>query len=173
MSKRSIAALLILSCLAAAGCGYRLAGRGEGLPRDIRSIGIAPLGNATRYFEIEQKLTGALVREFSERTRFAVYPRDSGVDAVLRGAVTSISATPVQFGRETFGSTFLVSVTVSLRLESARDGRTLYRNDNLLFRDQYVINSDVANFFSEESPAVERLMRDLAASVVSSILESF
>ena len=42
-----------------------------------------------------------------------------------------------------------------------------------MFRDQYVINVDVENFFSELNPALERIGQDFAASVVVGILEGF
>ena len=42
-----------------------------------------------------------------------------------------------------------------------------------LFREQYVINVDVRNFFSELNPALGRIADDFAASVVTTVLESF
>jgi hypothetical protein len=52
-----------------------------------------------------------------------------------------------------------------------KDSSVLWQNDDFLFRERYVLNSSVRDFFSEENPALERLARDFAASLASTILE--
>jgi hypothetical protein len=46
----------------------------------------------------------------------------------------------------------------------------LWQNDNFLYREPYVLNANVRDFFSEENPALERLARDFAASLASTVL---
>ena len=41
------------------------------------------------------------------------------------------------------------------------------------FRNRYEIGSDQVNYFDESEPALERLSRDVARTVVSAILEAF
>jgi len=49
----------------------------------------------------------------------------------------------------------------------------LFENPNYSFHDQYQISHDIASFFEEESPAVDRLSQDFARTLVSNILEAF
>jgi hypothetical protein len=42
-----------------------------------------------------------------------------------------------------------------------------------MFRQQYETTQDLVTFIQEDNPAVQRLARDFAQSVVSDILESF
>ena len=56
---------------------------------------------------------------------------------------------------------------------TARDGRVLYENQNYTFREQYQVSRELSSFFEEESPAVDRLSRDLARTLVSNVLEAF
>ena len=49
----------------------------------------------------------------------------------------------------------------------------LYANPNYIFREQYEITGDVASFFEEREPALDRLARDFAATLVSAVLENF
>ena len=44
----------------------------------------------------------------------------------------------------------------------ARDGRVLYSNPNYVFRDQYQISNELASFFEEQGPALDRLQRDFS-----------
>jgi len=51
--------------------------------------------------------------------------------------------------------------------------KTVYKNDDMVFRDQYQISSDVKSFFQEEDPALDRMSRDLASRLVANVVESF
>lgn len=173
-----------LGAILLSGCGYHPAGSGAALPQGIRTIGIPTLTNSTQSYEIEQRFTQALIREFVERGKFSIVPRDADVDAVLRGEITGIGASPIIYGRDTFQSTYLISVSLKVSLVATKTKKTLYRNDSFLFRDQYTVNARILNnasgsrvaveqFFSEENPALERIAKDFAASVVISVLETF
>jgi hypothetical protein len=54
-----------------------------------------------------------------------------------------------------------------------RKGTLLFENPNYVFREEYQISGQVSSFFEEESPALDRLSRDFARSLVSTILEGF
>ncbi len=165
-----IPALVVVTMLA--GCGYRVASSNR-VPTDISTVAVVPLENATTTFEVEQILTRSLIQSLVEKTRFRVVSDASRADAVMTGVVSNVRANPVTFGAGTFGSTFLVTLTARLELRDRRTGKVLFRNDRFLFREQYVINRDVENFFSEFNPALERIAEDFASSVVTTILEAF
>ena len=69
-------------------------------------------------------------------------------------------------------SSYLVQITAKVVLTS-RDGRVLYRNDKLSFREQYQSTQDLSAFIQEDSAAVPRLSRDMASQIVSDLLNSF
>jgi hypothetical protein len=46
----------------------------------------------------------------------------------------------------------------------------LYDNQNFIFRDTFEFSEDPRSFFNEEDPAVERIARSFAESVVSTIV---
>ncbi|MBP1602108.1 MAG: hypothetical protein H6Q06_2259, partial [Acidobacteria bacterium] len=43
-------------------------------------------------------------------------------------------------------------------------------NPNFLFTERYVLTSKVTDYFSQEGPALDRLSRDFAASLASTVL---
>lgn len=163
-------ALLIL--LLFPGCGYRVAAKNR-LPGDIRTIAVLPLKNQTTTLEVEQILTRSLVRTFVEKTGYRVTRDAEGADAVLDATVSRLIANPVIFGQRTFGSTFLVTLNARVELRERESGKVLFQNNQYIFREQYVINVDMENFFSERNPALERIANDFASSVVTTILEHF
>lgn len=160
-----LCAVLLLSC------GYRVASNNR--VKSFKSVAILPIENSTTTFEVEQYLTRALIQEFVESTGFEVVESASRGDAVLRGTVHDITVNPVTFGRTSFGSTFLVTLRLSIELTDTRNQQVLFRNNNYIFREQYVINVDVENFFTELNPALERIARDFASSVVTTVREDF
>ena len=165
-----ISACLLALLTLAGGCGYRLSNSVKALPDDIRSLGIPTFHNLTNQYRLEQQVTRAVLSEFAARTRLPVNSSSSGVDAVLLGEIRSVSSSPVTFGTDTFGSAFLVTVQMGVKLVRLKDGKVLWQNPDYLFRERYVFNSKVVDFFSEESPALERLAREFAASLASTVL---
>jgi len=156
------------------GCGYRVAGRASALPKEWKTIAVPALENRTMRFQIEQRLTEALVRELLARTRYRVVPEESSADAVLRGEVTQIESNAVLFDAATGRATvLLVTVQIKVRLADRLSGKAHYQNDNFVFREQYEISTDINSFFEEQQPALDRLARDFAARLVSALLENF
>lgn len=164
-----VGAGLLLSLSA---CGYRLAGRTINTSAGIQSLAVPTLVNKTTLQEVEQLLTRALIEQVSERTTLRVSSQENGTDAVLHGEITAFSAAPVIFGAESFASTFLVTIQVSVRITKDGGKKILFENPNYIFRDQYVIHSDVKQFFSEQNPALQRIARDFAASIITTFLNS-
>jgi outer membrane lipopolysaccharide assembly protein LptE/RlpB len=166
---------LSLLLLFATGCGYHTVGAAAHVPPDVQSIAVPFFSNRTQFSHTEVALTQATVRELNTRTRFHVLPTEnsSGADAVLKGTVLSETIVPYTYNSQTGqSSSYFITLTASVLLTD-RDGRVLYRHDGYTFHQQYEATLDLATFVQEDSPAMERLSRDFARSLVSDMLESF
>ena len=85
----------------------------------------------------------------------------------------SFKAEPLTYDSTTGqSSSYLITVTAKVVLTDAGN-RVLYQNSSYLFRQQYQTTQDVVSFIQEDSPAVNRLSRDFASTLVSDMLESF
>jgi len=156
------------------GCGYRVGGRSNSLPKSIRVIAVPALENKTASYRIEQRLTTATVHEFLAKTSYRVVPDPANGDAVLRGRVLSVEAAPLLFDTATGrATTMLVTVKCEITLEERETGKILYHTDNFLFRNQYEISTDVKSFFEEQDPALDRLAQDFAARLVAVVTENY
>jgi hypothetical protein len=155
-------------------CGYRVAGRGDRMPPDIQTIAIPIFENETARFRIEQRLTAAVTREFIERTRFHVTPDPAGADAVLKGMVKDVRAEVITYDLNTGRATSLqIQVTANVKLEDLHTHKVVFANPNYIFREQYQVSQNASGLFEEDQPAIDRLARDLARTLVTEILENF
>jgi len=68
--------------------------------------------------------------------------------------------------------TVLVVVSMKVTLTD-RQGKILFQDPAYVFREQYQVSQDLPSFFEEDSPALQRLSRDFARTLVSNILEGF
>jgi hypothetical protein len=170
------ATLLLAIILIFTACGYHVRPHVGNLPTGIQSIGIPTFQNRTNQYKIEQLISSAVLKQFSLRTRTPVKSSSSGVDAVLLGKIEDVRSVPVTFGTQTvgsqtFGSAFLITVEAKIKLMRTSDSRVIWQNDKFLFRERYELNSNVREFFPEDSPALERLARRFAESLASAILD--
>jgi hypothetical protein len=172
--RRGVAGLVFLALLAACGCGYRVAGSGKAvhLPENVQTISIPAFLNATSTYHVEQVLTRAVVREFETRTRYRIIPQDDGTaDAVLHGIVTNASIAPLTYDGVGVTSA-LVAVNMKVSLVD-RHGKVLYDNPTYGFVSQYQISREPTSFFQEENPALDRLARTFARTLVANVLEAY
>ena len=169
---------MVLLSLASASCGYTLAGRGSFLPPTIKTIGIPDFTNHTPYYEVGQTLSQRVRTEFIGRGKYKVLPQASGVDAVLRAQINSISLTPTAFNSSQQATRYAITVSLGIQLVQTSDDQVLWQNQNQIFREEYQLASgggvlDPATFFGQSSNAFDRMASDFAQTVVSAILEAF
>lgn len=158
-----------------AGCGYHVAGSATHLPPDIGSIDVPIFQTKVVNYHTEVAFTSAVVHELTSRTKDRVTESDKlhAADATLRGTILTETYTPLTYNSQTGqSSTYLITVTASVVLTAA-DGKILYKNNHFRFRAQYQETADLTSFIQEDRPAVNRMARDFARSLVSDILESF
>jgi len=171
---RPLAACPALLLFLLPSCGYRVAGRGDQIPQEVRTIAVLPFFNATSRYKLEQHLTRAVAHEFLTRTRFRVVADESHADATLRGGVINLHVTPIIFdpasGR---GTAIQVIAQLQVTLSERRTGRILYQNQNYEARERYEVAIDPRAYFDESEIAMDRMSQAVARSLVSSVLEKF
>jgi outer membrane lipopolysaccharide assembly protein LptE/RlpB len=174
-AKCCLMATLIVFVLFVAGCGYRTGGNAAAeIPRNVHTIAIPGFVSRSPTFRVEQQLTDAVVREFNARTQYHVVHQSSAdADAVLKGTVLSATSNPLAYDSQTGrAASALVTVNIQVTLTD-RGGKVLFQNPNYVFRDQYELSRDLNSFFQEDSPAMDRLSRDFARTLVANILEAY
>ncbi|HLW51392.1 MAG TPA: LPS assembly lipoprotein LptE [Candidatus Angelobacter sp.] len=166
--------VLIVAALSLAGCGYHAVGRSSRLPENVHVLAVPMFVNQTQTYRVEQLFTRDVVREFIDRTHYRVITDASeSADATLKATVLSAQTAPLTYDPQT-GRISSALVTVSLKVSLVeRGGRVLFDNPNFTFREQYQVSREVTSFFAEETPALQRMSRDFAHTLVSDVLEAF
>ena len=156
------------------GCGYKISGHSDLLPSTVKTIAIPAFGNVTGRYRLTALMPKSLTREFISRTRYQVVADENNADAVLRGAVLNYLFFPTVVDQETGRSAGVqVLVVIQLNLIERASGKVLYTQPSLEVRNRYEIAIDPKAYFEESDLALERVSRDVARTVVSSVLEAF
>jgi hypothetical protein len=179
---RALLATILFVATILSGCGYRVAGRGDALPKTIQVIAVPAIENKTSSYRIEQRLTAATIHEILLHTNYKAVSMPESGDAVLRGKVLTLEAVPLLFvstaatataPATTRATTMLVTMKCEVTLTETATEKVLYHSDNFVFRNEYEISSDVKSFFEEQDPALNRMAQDFAKRLVAAFTENF
>ena len=168
--------LLLLAGVAVltAGCGYRVSGHTNLVPKNIKTIAVPAFANATTRYKLADQLHRAVTREFIERTRYKVVADREKADAVLEGSLVNYVSYPTVFDQATGrASGVQTNVTLSITLRDRSTGNPIFQRPSWEIKERYEIAIDSRSYFDESDTAAERLSRDVARSLVSGILANF
>jgi len=162
-----------LVALMLSGCGYSLAGRGATLPEHIHRVGIPPFENQTARLDLDEIITSQVQQQFIAHGGYEVVPQREGVDALLQGEITNFSSRPVALDAEGRSTQISVMITSRVQFRDLVANKILFSSRNFVFRKEYQVASDAANYFDQEIEAIREASNDFAATLASSILEGF
>ena len=174
MKTRNLFTAVLLTAASTFSCGYHTGAKADLMPKSIQTIAIPAFTTFTVRYKLVDILPQQIAREFIARTRFRIVENPSEADAVLTGSINSAQVFPTVFD-PTSGKATRIQVTVFLTvtLREQTTGRTLFSRPNYGFKQYYDVAVDPHQFFDESGPALDRLCRDVAHDVVSSIVENF
>ena len=165
-------ALALTSLLS--GCGYHVGGKSDLLPKSIQTIAVPVFNNLTVRYKLPDRLAGAITREFIARTRYQVITDPNQADAALTGTIINFVAFPTIFDPATGRAAGVqIQVNMQLTLTERATGKVLFTRPSYEFRERYEVSVDQAQYFEESDQALDRLSRDVARTLVSSLLEAF
>ncbi|HEY6232945.1 MAG TPA: LptE family protein [Pyrinomonadaceae bacterium] len=140
------------------------------LPSRIRTVAVPAFQNNALRYKIESRFTDAVVNELIHRGRgLKVQGSREGADAVIEGVIKSFSYSGVLLDDRGRARIFEVTIEAAVTVRDQTENRVLYDNQNFVFRGEFEFANDPRNFFNEEDPAVERMARNFAESIVSTL----
>jgi hypothetical protein len=143
------------------------------LPARIHSVAVPAFQNYTRRYKIEHRFTEAVIEELIHRSRgLRVQGDREGADAVIEGSIKSYDFTGVLLDNKGRARIFEVRIAATVTVRDQAENRVLYDNQNYLFRGEYEFADDPRSFFNEEDPAVQRIARNFAESIVSTLVNA-
>jgi hypothetical protein len=147
------------------------------LPTRIRTVAVPAFQNQALRYKIEHRFTEAVINEIVRRGRgLRVQGDREGADAVIDGVIKSFSFTGVLLQPDDpnrRARIFEVTITAAVTVRDQVENRVIYDNQNYVFRGEFEFTGDPRSFFNEEDPAVQRMARSFAESVVSTLVNGF
>lgn len=123
LKTKNWAALLILTIVVLAGCGYQFSGKGEAFPQDVRTVFIEPFVNRSRDVGLEGDISSALKGEFHRQGQLLVVDRLEQADAILSGVVRAFDRRVVAVNRNAevlqYEAALVVDITLRRRSPDA------------------------------------------------------
>src|SRR6059058_1883692 len=144
------------------------------LPPHIKTVAVPAFQNMALRFKIEHRFTEAVMNELIHRGHgLHVQSEREGADAVIDGIVKSFGFSGVLLDDKGRARIFEVTITAAVTVRDQHENRVLYDNQNFVFRGEFEFANDPRNFFNEEDPAVMRMARSFAESIVSTLVNGF
>lgn len=165
----------VMVLLLTSGCGYHTSGHAVRLPDDIHTVYVPMFENLSQTYRVEQTMTAAVVQELRSRTNFHVVTsnNDGSADATLKGLINYTANSPLTYDSVTGRiSSSLVTIGMKVSLTS-KSGKVLWENPNYIYREQYQVSRDTSSFFDESNPALQRIAREFAKTLVSNVMEAY
>ena len=165
--------LLVIPCALFFVCGfaecYKPVTKNQ-LPSRIKTVAVPAFQNNALRYKVESRFTEAVVNELIHRGRgLRVQGEREGADAVIEGVIKSFSYGGVLLDDRGRARIFEVTIEAAVTVRDQTENRVLYDNQNFVFRGEYEFANDPRNFFNEEDPAVQRMARNFAESIVSTL----
>ena len=151
-------------------CRVLQAGTKNQLPSRIRTVAVPAFQNNALRYKIESRFTEAVVNELIHRGRGLARSRQPRrCRCRIEGVIKSFSYGGVLLDDRGRARIFEVTIEAAITVRDQTENRVLYDNQNFVFRGEYEFANDPRNFFNEEDPAVERMARNFAESIVSTL----
>ncbi len=119
------------------GCGYQFSTTGEGFPKDVRTVFIAPFVNTTRDVGIDREITSALRSEFRRRGEIRLADRLEDADAILTGVVRYFGSRVAAVNRKDEVLQFELSLVVDMSLRRRSPDELLWRTQGIRLVEVY------------------------------------
>lgn len=145
----------------------------SGLPKRIKTVAVPAFqaeAKGLRY-RLDTRFTESVMREIIKRGKgLTVQAQREGADAIIEGNIRDFNFTGVLLDKDGRARVYEVTIVSAVTVIDTETNRVIYDNQNYIFRDSFEFSSDPRSFFNEEDPAVERMARAFAESVVSTII---
>jgi len=158
------AGLAVGLAFACASCGYMVRGSGRFLAdRNISSVYIPIFKNLTTRYEVDVKLTEAVISEFISRGRVAVVPGSESADGILEGEIQGFIVEPIRYS---------ITIRASVVLKDIKKNTVLFSNPAFVYRGEYEVPEGM-DFESQETEALDQIAKLFAKNLVVFIVEGF
>jgi len=174
--KKKVGGIVLMAALIISGaCGYRLRGTGGALfsSQNIKKIAVPVFKNNTTRYELDLKLTRAVIDELVARARVEIASDPAQADAVLEGEVAVFLVSPIAFtSQRASADRYLIQIVAAVNVRDNRTKKVIFSNPSYPWQTEYEVPQGT-DFESSETEALEKVSALFARALVITILEGF
>jgi hypothetical protein len=148
--------------------------RKSGLPAHVKTVAVPAFQNDAARYKVESRFADAVAREIIKRGKGLRVQSDAeGADIVIDGVIKEFNFWGVLLDSRGRSRIFEVRIVAAVTVRDQVNNRVLYDNQYYEFRGEFEFTSDPRTFFNEEDPAVQRLSRAFAESLIATLVDGF
>ncbi len=168
---RSVVLVTLLALLLSA-CGYRLQGRDDTLPGDVRSLYVEMFRNDSYEPYLENTLTNEVVGRFSRHGRVEIVEQPLNAEGILGGRIVTYSNTALSYDRDDNIAEYRSQMTVEAVLRRVDNGEVLWKGP-VVWQEDYSVSSDKVLQDDREQAAIQEISQRLADELFSHMIDNF
>jgi hypothetical protein len=149
-----------------------LRGTGSFLPEHIKKINVPLFKNLTTRFELDLKLTRAVIDELVARGKVDVTSDAQNADAILTGEIVTFAVNPIAFTGDARADSYAITIAARIVLKDNKSQKILFSNPYVSYQEEYSVPQG-SDFESLESGALKKAAESFARALVITILEGF
>lgn len=153
-------------------CGYHLRGTGSSLPASIKRIYVPVFKNLTTRYELDLKLTQAVIHELTTRGKLEPVDDADKADALLLGEITSYQVTPLAFSGKDTADKYNITIVAKIIFRNLSNQQIIFSHPSFIYVEEYEV-PEGSDFESMEAEALTRVAEKFARSLVVALLEGF
>jgi len=153
-------------------CGYHLRGAGSSLPPSIKKVYVPVFKNLTTRYEIDLKLTQAVIHELTTRGKLELVSEAEKADAILLGEIISYQVAPLAFTGKDTADKYNITIVARIIFRNLSNQQNIFTHPSFVYVEEYEV-PEGSDFESMEAEALTRVAEKFARSLVVAILEGF
>lgn len=171
MNCKVLISLLLITLSAILGCAHIQPS--SNLPEHIKRISIPIFKNASTRYGLEKELTDKVIHEFIRDGRLKVTGKDRA-EAELEGEVISYLKDDLAYNEDRYVTEYHIRILINLKLHDLVGNNIVWeehREKSTTYLPQ--VPGEEENNYETEAEALDRLIEDLARTVVVRTIEGW
>lgn len=164
--------LLVLFTLMLSACGYRLQGRSDNLPGNVRNLHVELFRNDSYEPFLENTVTNEMVGRFARHGRIEIVEQLSLAGGVLGGRIVQYSNSALSYDRNDDIAEYRSNMTVEAVLRRVENGEVLWKG-TVAWQEDYAVSSDKVLQDDREQAAIQEISQRLADELFSHMIDNF
>lgn len=167
-----IVTVFLVPALLISGCGYRFSPAGEHIDKNIRTVFIDTFSNRTSEAFIENTFRSAFIDQFIIGGRFKLVDSRDKADAIFKGAIVSLTTSPLSYQRSNVAAEERLTVTMELTFEEQENKKLIWNNTSFSGYQDYA-SPDLSSKETNRRNAFTKLSTDTAEKAYRTMMSGF